>query len=44
MKKETLKKEFWDPIFEGTKFKQYIKEAYQIGGRNEIIDVDNGRE
>ncbi len=37
---ETLKKEFWDPILEGTTFKQYIKEAYQIGGRNEIIDVE----
>ena len=38
---ETLKKEFWDPILEGTTFKQYIKEAYQIGGRNEILDVEN---
>jgi len=38
---ETLKKEFWDPIFKDTQFKQYIKEAYQIGGRNEILDVEN---
>ena len=38
---ETLKKEFWDPIFKDTHFKQYIKEAYQIGGRNEILDVEN---
>ena len=38
---ETLKKEFWDPIFKDTHFKQYIKEAYQIGGRNEIPDVEN---
>jgi len=28
---ETLKKEFWDPIFENTDFKEYIKKHYSIG-------------
>jgi RecA/RadA recombinase len=29
--KETLSKEFWDPIFKGTDFKEYIVNKYQIG-------------
>ena len=41
---DTLKKEFWDPILEGTTFKSYLKEAYQIGGKNEAIDVEDVRE
>ena len=29
--KDTLTKEFWQPIFEETDFKEYIKSSYQIG-------------
>ncbi len=29
--KDALEKEFWDPIFEGTDFKKFIKSQYQIG-------------
>ena len=29
----------WKPIFENTDFKEYIKGAYQIGGK-ENIDVE----
>jgi len=29
--KGTLEKEFWDPIFEGTDFKKFLKGHYQIG-------------
>tara|TARA_B100000579_G_scaffold199096_1_gene162777 strand:- start:1079 stop:2125 length:1047 start_codon:yes stop_codon:yes gene_type:complete len=39
----TLTEEFWKPIFEGTDFKDYLKQAYQIGG-NAIVDIDNGGE
>jgi hypothetical protein len=28
---ETLKEEFWEPIFKNTDFKEYIKNKYQIG-------------
>ncbi len=37
--KETLKEEFWKPIFENTDFKEYIKQAYQIGG-TAIVELD----
>ena len=39
--KETLKEEFWLPIFESTDFKEYLKQAYQIGGNavGELEDV-----
>lgn len=30
--KQTLDPEFWAPIIEGTNFKQYLKQCYQIGG------------
>ena len=44
--KETLKKEFWDPIFESTDFKEYIVNKYQIGAtqlveNNPLQEVEN---
>ena len=38
--KETLKEEFWMPIFEDTDFKQYIKEKYQIGATQLVENND----
>jgi RecA/RadA recombinase len=29
--KDTLEKEFWDPVFEKTDFKEFIKKQYQFG-------------
>ena len=43
--KDTLLKEFWDPIFEQTNFKEYIKSHYTIGLKSmlgEDIDVFSG--
>ena len=43
--KDTLTKEFWDPIFETTNFKEYIKSHYTIGLKSmlgEDIDVFSG--
>ena len=37
--KDTLKKSFWDPIFENTDFKEFVKTYYSIGHRP-MIDID----
>jgi len=37
--KDTLTKEFWDPIFTGTDFKKFIKSYYQIGHKP-LLDVE----
>jgi RecA/RadA recombinase len=37
--KDTLDKEFWNPIFEGTDFKKFIKGHYQIG-QKPLIAMD----
>jgi hypothetical protein len=29
--KDTLKKEFWDTIFEETDFKEYIEKKFKVG-------------
>jgi len=34
--KETLKEEFWTPIFENSDFKEFIKKSYSIGHRSEL--------
>jgi len=34
--KETLKEEFWTPIFENSDFKEFIKKSYSIGYRSEL--------
>jgi RecA/RadA recombinase len=44
---QTLEKEFWDPIFSGTDFKEFIKKQYSIGYQSlvdmdEIVEADNG--
>ena len=41
--KETLKEEFWLPIFESTDFKEYLKQAYQIGG-NPVVELEDDGE
>ena len=43
--KDTLKAEFWKPIFENTDFKDYIQKTYKIGyetpeSASEIVDGD----
>lgn len=39
--KETLEKEFWDPIFEETDFKEFIRKQYQFGaGAEPTIDME----
>ena len=43
--KDTLKEEFWKPIFENTDFKDYIQKTYKIGyetpeSASEIVDGD----
>ena len=40
---DTLKKEFWDPIFDKG-FKRYLVESYKIGGKNEMPDVEDAGE
>jgi len=35
----TLNKEFWDPIFDGTDFKEFVKRQYTIGYKSDI-DMD----
>ena len=40
--KETLKEEFWKPILETTDFKDYIKQAYKIGGTAVVELEDDG--
>jgi hypothetical protein len=37
--KDTLQKEFWTPIFDGTDFKKFIKGHYQIGHKP-LLDVE----
>jgi RecA/RadA recombinase len=37
--KDTLKEEFWTPIFEGTDFKKFIKGHYQIGHKP-LLEVE----
>ena len=37
--KDTLEKDFWTPIFEGTDFKKFIKGHYQIGHKP-LLDVE----
>ena len=37
--KDTLKKSFWEPIFENTDFKEFVKTYYSIGHRP-MIDID----
>ena len=37
--KDTLKKKFWEPIFENTDFKEFVKTYYSIGHRP-MIDID----
>lgn len=37
--KDTLQKEFWEPIFEGTDFKDFIKSQYSIGLAQKV-DMD----
>ena len=37
--KDTLTKEFWDPIFNETDFKKFIKSYYQIGHKP-LLDVE----
>ena len=37
--KDTLQKDFWTPIFEGTDFKKFIKGHYQIGHKP-LLDVE----
>ena len=37
---ETLKEEYWKPIFEKTDFKEWIKKQYQIGGNQEVAFDD----
>lgn len=44
---QTLQKEFWDPIFANTDFKEFIKKQYSIGHQSlvsmdEIVDDANG--
>ena len=34
--KETLEKSFWDPIFEKTDFKDFLKRTYSIGYQSEV--------
>ena len=36
---QTLEKEFWDPIFDGTDFKEFLKKQYSIGYKSEV-DMD----
>jgi RecA/RadA recombinase len=37
----TLEEDFWKPIFEETDFKDYLKQAYQIGGNATIEDFED---
>ena len=39
--KQTLEEEFWSPIFADTDFDQYLREAYQIGGKATLEDIEN---
>jgi hypothetical protein len=37
--KDTLTAEFWDPIFNGTDFKEFIQKQYTIGHKA-LIELD----
>ena len=44
---QTLEKEFWDPIFETTDFKEFVKKQYSIGHKEQvsmdaIVEEDHG--
>ena len=36
----TLEKSFWDPIFDGTDFKDFLKKQYQIGHKS-LVSMDH---
>ena len=36
---QTLEKEFWDPIFANTDFKEFVKKQYQIGFQS-LVSMD----
>tara|TARA_R110000823_G_scaffold12573_23_gene42297 strand:+ start:2080 stop:3075 length:996 start_codon:yes stop_codon:yes gene_type:complete len=36
----TSEKEFWDPVFAGTDFKEFLKKQYQIGHKS-LVDMDS---
>ena len=36
----TLEKSFWDPIFDGTDFKDFLKKQYQIGHKS-LVSMDD---
>lgn len=40
----TLEEDFWKPIFEETDFANFLKEAYQIGGKASLEDIEDARE
>lgn len=37
---DTLEKSFWDPIFEGTDFKDFVKKQYSIGHQS-LVSMDD---
>jgi len=37
---QTLEKEFWEPIFAETDFKEFLKKQYSIGYKSEV-DMDD---
>ena len=37
--KQTLTKEFWDPIFKDTDFKEFVRTYYSIGHKP-LLEVD----
>ena len=37
---QTLEKEFWDPIFAETDFKEFLKKQYSIGHQS-LVDMDD---
>lgn len=40
----TLEEDFWKPIFAETDFANFLKEAYQIGGKASLEDIEDARE
>ena len=36
---ETLTEEFWQPVFEKTNFKEFVKEHYTIGYKSQIDEA-----
>jgi len=38
--KDTMTKEFWEPVFAKTNFKEYLKEKYQVGHAEMIKDTE----